>query len=398
MKRATWGPAGEIPRIAVLMEINNNVRRGLILGINRYSQLNGPWNLRIGSCAYDKIVPNLESWHANGIIGPIPNARIGQALLDAGIPTIATSLNDGIRTEKHPLSKLSEVSFDAAMNVAKLATEHFLERHFRNFAFVGLEDVIWSERRRRAFSEQLAVAGFELLEYRHPVRPQERAWALEQDALTDWIRDLPTPIAILACNDEWGRMVVDCCRMAELQVPEQVAVLGIDNDDFFCNMADPPLSSVALGAEDAGYEVAALLDAMMRGRVCKPKGIPIKAIGIVTRQSTDVIAVSDREVYMGLRFIRDNVANQISVAQVADAVAMSRRALERRFRQVLGRTILDEIQLARLTCAKRLLLDTNHTIDRVAELSGFGTANYFVCFFRKQVGKSPSQFRGKRRQ
>jgi LacI family transcriptional regulator len=369
MERAMRNSGDEIPRIAVLIETNNSVRRNFVIGISRYARLNGPWNLHIGSCEYSQIVPKMKSWRANGIISPIPNASIGRALIDA-------------------------VTFDAATIVAKLATEHFLERQFRNFAFVGLNDVTWSERRGRAFRTQLSAAGFKLYEYRQPDRPRDRVWELEQDVLTDWIRELPKPIGILACNDERGRMVLDCCRMAELKIPEQIAVLGVDNDDVFCNVADPPLSSVAIGAEHAGYEVAELLDAMMRGQVCRPQQVSVKAVEVVTRQSTDVVAVSDSDVSSALRFIREQVANQISVSQVANAVSMSRRALEKRFRNVLGRTILDEIQQVRMTCAKRLLWDTTYTIDRVAELSGFGTTNYFVRFFRQHVGISPSQFRG----
>jgi LacI family transcriptional regulator, galactose operon repressor len=387
-------PISDIPRIAVLIETSNSVRRDLVLGISRYARLNGPWSLHIGSCEYDEIVPKMKTWGTNGIIAPIPNARIGKALIDAGLPTIAVCLKDEQRAPKSPWSKLSEVAFDAAEIVAKLATEHFLERHFRHFAFVGLDDVTWSERRARAFRAQLNAAGFEPLVYRQPVSPRNRVWEREQDVLTEWIRGLPKPIGILACNDQRGRMVLDCCRMADFQVPEQVAVLGVDNDEEFCSMADPPLSSVALSAENSGYEVAELLDGIMRGRVRKPSQVSVEAVGIVARRSTDVSAVNDSDVSAALRFIREQHGRQISVADVANAVLLSRRGLEKRFRTVLGRTILEEIQTARIETAKRLLADTSHLISQVAELAGFGTIDYFIRLFRQRVGKSPAEFRG----
>jgi LacI family transcriptional regulator, galactose operon repressor len=386
----------EISRIAVLIETSNSVGRDLVLGISRYARLNGPWNLHVSVCAYEDLVANMQAWGANGIIALIPNARFAKELINTGIPTIAIRPQDEQSNSKNRPSTMSNVALDAAATVARLAIEHFLERQFRHFAFVGLGGVAWSERRERAFSDQLKERGFEPRVYRQPAKSRDRGWEREQDFLANWIRELPKPVGILACNDERGRMVLDCCRMASFQVPEQVAVLGVDNDDVYCNVSDPRLSSVILSANDAGYQAAELLDGLMRGRIRGPAQVSATAIGVVTRCSTEAVAVSDGDVSAALRFIRENYRDSISVTDVANAVLMSRRGLEKRFRQTLGRTILEEIQTVRIENAKRMLLETNHSISKVAELAGFGTTNYFVRFFRQRVGKSPSEFRGER--
>jgi LacI family transcriptional regulator len=396
MIRESSTAESDIRKIAVLVETSNSVRRDMVLGISRYARLNGPWSLHIGTAANGDLVPKMKAWGAHGVISPIPNPTIGKALIGAGLPVVAICLKDEERKPRNPLSQLPNVTFDAAARVAELATEHFLERQIRHFAFVGLEGVGWSERRARAFQNRLEQQGIEPLVFRQAKRPPNQVWEREQKALTDWIRKLPKPVGILACNDERGRMVLDCCQLAGCPVPEAVAVLGVDNDEVFCNISDPPLSSIALGAQDAGFQAAELLDAIMRGKECDVAQVVAEAIGVVTRRSTDVMAVNDSDVAAAMRFIRQRYATPISVSDVADAVLMSRRALEKRFRSVLGRTILDDIQSVRIENAKRMLLETDESVARIAKLSGFATINYFIRFFRQRVGMSPSGFRGKR--
>jgi LacI family transcriptional regulator len=382
----------EIPKVALLVETSRGFGRELLHGIARYARIHGPWSFHITPGDYDQVVPKMKQWGGTGIIARIPNDRVAKAIIEAGVPTIALGLTDEQQQPDSPLSGLSELSSDAAQ-VAKLAAEHLLERQFRHFAYVGLEDRAWSKRREQGFRRRLHEAGFEPHIYRQPAKVRDRVWEKEQEILADWIRSLPTPLGLFACNDDRGRQVLETCPLLGLHVPEDIAVLGVDNDEVFCELSDPPLSSVALNAETAGYRAAELLDGMMKGRIRRPRRIIVEAIGVVTRRSTEVIAVKDSDVATALQFIRREHGCGISVDRVAEEVAMSRRSLEKRFRDTIGRTILEEIQLVRLERAKRLLLETTYPISKVAEISGFGSTGYFIQFFQKRVGKTPRKYR-----
>jgi LacI family transcriptional regulator len=382
----------ELPKVALLVETSRAFGRELLHGIARYARLHGPWSFHITPGDFEQAVPHMKQWGGTGIIARIPNERVAKAIIEANVPTIALGLTDEQQQTGNPLAQLSELSSDAK-EVARLAAEHFLERQLRNFAYVGLEDRAWSLRRERAFRDRLQEAGHRPHIYRQPVKVRDRAWEKEQEILAEWIRSLPTPLGLFACNDDRGRQVLETCRMVGLHVPEDIAVLGVDNDDVFCELADPPLSSVALNAETAGYRAAELLDGMMKGRIRRPRRIMVEAVGVVTRRSTEVIAVKDSDVATALQFIRREQGRGISVDRVAEEVAMSRRSLEKRFRDTIGRTILEEIQLVRLERAKRLLLETTYPISKVAEVSGFGSTGYFIQFFQKRIGKTPRKYR-----
>jgi LacI family transcriptional regulator len=382
----------DIPKVALLVETARGFGRDLLRGIARYARLHGPWSFHITPGDYTHEVPKMKQWGGTGIIARIPNDRIAQAVIQADLPTIALGLNDEQMEEGSPLANFSELSSDP-QQVASLAANHLLERQFSQFAYVGLVDRAWSTRREHAFRERLSEAGFEPHVYVQPNRPRDRVWEREQLYLADWIRSLPTPVGLFACNDDRGRQVLEACRLASLNVPEDVAVLGVDNDEVFCDLSDPPLSSVALNAETAGYRAAELLDGMMSGRVRKRERILVEAIGVVTRRSTEVVAVNDPDVVSALQYIRREQGRGISVLSVANEVAVSRRSLEKRFRDAIGRTILEEIQLVRLERAKRLLLETTYPISRVAEMSGFGSTGYFIQFFQSRVGETPRKFR-----
>jgi LacI family transcriptional regulator len=212
--------------------------------------------------------------------------------------------------------------------------------------------------------------------------------------MSKWIKQLPKPVGLFTCDDHRGREALEACLLAGVRVPEDVAVLGVDNDSVFCNLAQPPLSSISLNAEGAGYQAAQLLEQMMMqpGKNLQ-KHINVHAVGVVTRQSTDIVAVDDPGLSKALRFIHDNRGAATTVADVVDHAGISRRGLEKRFRQFLRRSILDEIQNVRLDEAKRLLLDSSLSITYVALSAGFTNSAYFSQFFHKRVGMTPRQYR-----
>ena len=286
-----------------------------------------------------------------------------------------------------------------SFGAARLAAEHLLERGLRHFAYVGVHGRVWSERRREGFSQRVHEAGFEARVYAPPRATRDRDWEREQPVLARWLSELPRPIGLLACDDERGREVLEACRVGGRQVPEEIAVVGVDNDELLCELADPPLSSVALNAEAGGYRAAALLDQMMRARLrgratrTRARRLLIEPLRVVTRRSTDIIAQGDPEIAAALRFLQDHAGELIGVSDVVKRLLISRRALEIRFRQAVGRTIREELERIRLERAKRLLLETDHSIARVAEAAGFHSSSYLAQVFRKSFGQTPARYR-----
>src|SRR3954452_5124601 len=382
----------EVPKVALLVETSRGFGREFLLGMARYSRLHGPWSFHITPGDYKQVVPKMKQWGGAGIVARIADDRTARAVIDAQLPTIAIGLTDEQMSPRSPLSKFSEISSDP-VEVSRLAADHLLERQLLQFAYVGRKDRGWARRREKAFRTYLGERHFEVHTYKAPKLRKDRVWEKEQAFLARWLSALPRPIGVFACDDDRGREVLEACKLAGLRVPEDVAVVGVDNDQVFCELADPPLSSVALNAETAGYRAAALLDGMMRGKERKRRQIVVEALGVVTRRSTDIVAVDDVEISNALHFIRRQHGRNLSVDRIAAEVGLSRRTLEKRFREVIGRTILDEVQLTRLDRAKRLLLETTHPISKVAELAGFGSAGYFIQFFQKQVGKTPRKYR-----
>jgi len=380
------------PKVALLVETARGFGRNLLRGVARYAHHHGHWSFYINPGDFEHALPAMKRWGGTGIIARIPNEQIAQAVLAAKLPTIAIGLTDEQKKKGNPLANLSELSSDPE-EVARLVSDHLLERRFSHFAYVGLGERGWSHRREAAFRSHIREAGHKVSIYQEPTRPTDRNWETERELLVKWLRSLPTPVGLFACNDDRGRQVLEACRVAELNVPGDVAVIGVDNDEVFCDLADPPLSSVALNAETAGYRAAELLDMMMQGKVCSPRHVLVESLGVVSRRSTDVIAVDDEDVSAALQFIRQSQGYGISVDSVSESVAVSRRSLERRFREVIGRTILQEIQSARIERSKQLLLQTKYPISKVAQLAGFGSTGYFVQLFHERVGATPRKFR-----
>jgi LacI family transcriptional regulator len=382
----------QIPKVAVLVDTSYSVRRDFLLGVTRYAKLHGPWSFWITSGEPSRVIPRIRTWGGQGIIAPLHDDAVIEAVLETNVPTIALCLAESGREDDRMLT-LSDVAFDAAADVAKLAIDHFVERHFRSFAFVGVQGANWSVRRQQAFAAVTERAGFDLHTFKHPQRADDRRWEKEQFHLADWIRKLPKPVGILAANDDRGRQVLEACRLAKVSVPDEVAVLGVDNDETFCDVADPPLSSIALGTESAGFCAAELLDGIMNGSVHQRQHVSVRATRVITRRSTEHFAVDDRDVADALKFIRECAAQGISVKDVVAEVALSRRNLEKRFHRSVGRTVLEEIQRVRLETSKLLLSETDYPVSRVAALTGYATTSYFLRFFRNRTGMSPTQFR-----
>jgi LacI family transcriptional regulator len=281
--------------------------------------------------------------------------------------------------------------------IARLAAEHLLERGFRHFGYCGDGRFAWSTHHGENLVRHLADAGFECEVFDSQPADAEN-WEREQSKLTRWIRSLPKPAGVMACYDIRGQQVLDVCRDAGVAVPDEVAVIGQHNDELLCELCDPPLSSVIPNAQRAGYEAAALLGRMMLGKAKYPQVVLIEPMGVVTRQSTDVVAVSDPQLSAAVRFIRERACERIGVEDARKVAALSRTLFERRFRRLLGCAPYEQILKVRLAKARELLAFTNLTLAEISERTGFSSSEYFSAALQKRLKTTPSKLRQRLRQ
>jgi LacI family transcriptional regulator len=267
--------------------------------------------------------------------------------------------------------------------VGRLGAEHFLRLGFRQFIWYAPLDRHFAKLRQSGFIGRLDQAGMEC------------RTAMNRHVLNPLLEKLSKPVAVMCCNDTCALEVLAICRGAGMKVPDQVAVLGVDNDDLMQSLAFPALSSIGTATEQIGFEAAALLERMMDGKPPAKLHIKIPPTRIIARRSTDLTAVGDPEVAEALRFIRQHAAGPLDVDGVLQTVTVSRRQLERRFRNCLGRSMLDEIRRCRLERARQLLLESDLTIPQIASASGFSSASYLTVVFGEANGETPGSFRRK---
>lgn len=383
----------KIPQVALLVETSRGYGRQVSLGVARYASLHGPWSVYILPGETEKIkYPEAKYWDGDGVITRLESRQIEQGVLRANLPTIALDMTDEQAAPKNPLSRFTDLQVDSA-TAARLAAEHLLERGYPSFAFLGSGKEVWSERRRLSFEANLLKAGHSPEIYYPPARYRSASWEAERPILAEWLLDLPKPVGLMAANDIRGRQALDACRLAELAVPRDVGVIGVDNDDLFCELAYPALTSVSINGIAGGYAAAKRLDHLMRGRQFKHNKIVVQALSVVARQSTNAITIADRCVVDALEYIRRSKGKDISVAKVADHVKVSRRELDARFTANIGRTVSTEIQHVRLEHAKRLLEETDYPIPQVAEAAGYSSDSYMVQVFRKRLDQTPAKYR-----
>jgi len=277
--------------------------------------------------------------------------------------------------------------------VGEMAAEHLLERGFRQFAYCGFDDWWWSRRRREGFSQRVRKAGFHVQAYRLPQAKSKRTWSKELPIIADWLKKLPKPVGLMASNDDRAELVIEACKTTGLSVPDEVAVVGVDNDRTICDLSSPPLSSVALNVRKAAYDAAALLDRMMAAGPGVTETICIQPTHVVTRLSSDVLAVDDPRVAVAVQYIRRHARTSVGVAAVVADSSASRRVLEKRFRRTLGRTIHDEICRARVELVTAMLAETQMSVSEIAHKLGFSDVAHLSRYFHKATGLSPLQYR-----
>jgi LacI family transcriptional regulator len=381
-------------RVILLIESSRAYGRGCLLGVAAYVRSHGRWSVLNIERGLTQDVPKfLRSWKGDGVLARIENKRIAKAVADLGVPAV------DLRGSHRPVNG-AMLDTDPRI-VTRIAAEHFLDIGFRHFAYIGFPGVDFSDARMVAYEEFLKSRGMHAHVYTpHPqlqsktdVLGWEARGELEGNAIAEWLKSLPRPLAVFACNDVRGRQIIDACGQAELSVPEEVAVIGVDDDEVICELSNPPLSSVQPDTLRIGYEGAALLDSMMDGQPAPEETIFIPPKGIAHRLSSEATAVDDREVATAMQLIRDHACEGFSVHDLVSRLHVSRSTLERRFQAAFARTPAMEIERVRMSRAKLLLMETRYKLSKIAVMTGYGTASQFATAFKRYTALTPGQFR-----
>jgi LacI family transcriptional regulator len=374
-------------RIGLVFNTGLAYCRGVLRGIRQYAQSRPDWVL-LPVAAEPKAVRSLGGLGLAGAIAQVYSPALADALEALGRPYVNVS---GVLTEPGAPWVFSD---DEA--VGRAAAEHLLDRGLRHFGYFGHRKRGYSVRREAGFRRAVEGPGRSLdcyLERDSPrFDPIEFLWALDE-GVQRWLRSLPKPAGVFASNDIWGVQLAEVCRQADLRVPEDVALVGVDNDDLLCEMARPPLSSVVTAAGRIGQEAAAVLDRMLKGAAPPRRPLLVPPVGVVARQSSDVLTMEDPEVVAAVRFIRERAHEPISVGDVARRGTISRRSLERRFRAALDRGVGEEIRRAHLERARGLLANTALPMSVVAKQSGFSDQRQLSVLFRRESGQTPTEYR-----
>jgi LacI family transcriptional regulator len=375
----------EYPRVALDVETSLTYGRQILDGVSRYMRGNRPWSVYVEQHDLGSDLNGLlKRWTGDGIITRQITTETAKVLRRRKIAAVDT----GDINPHHGILRIGS----ADLTIGRMAADHLLERGFSRFGCCGFTAELWSQKRRDGFVAAVQSDGHQCSVFELP-RTSLKTWKQDQARLLEWIESLEKPVGIFATNDLRGQHVLDACARLDCAVPEQVAVIGVDNDELLCSLCSPPLSSVIPNPERIGFEAAAWLDRMLRGEQPSVREIEIPPKGIAVRQSSDVFAVSDPVIVSALRFIRERACEGASVQELLDHLCVSRSWLEKKFRKLLGRSPQAEIRNVQIKRCKELLQTTDLPLEKIAGLAGFVHPEYMSVVFKREVGVTPGQFR-----
>ena len=366
------------PIIGVIVNTVGGYSRGVIRGITSFAFARA-WMCRVQGVNDQELTTHLDTF--NGLIVQAATPQQVKSLEATTTPVV--NVSSALPTTRFP----SVVSDDVA--VGRLGADYFLRLGFKRFVFFNPDARSFAKLRHDGFAARLAETSIRCLT------------ATSREQLIETLGTIETPVAVMGSNDSAALGALDACRARNLKVPDHVAVLGVDNDDLVQSLAYPPLSTVNTARERIGFEAAAMLERLMFPE-SDPSATPdvqklllIPPTGVITRQSTDLLAIGDDDVADAVRYIHAHAGRPITVEDVAKELTLSRRQIERRFRAALGRSILDEIQRCRVDRARQLLVETELTLPQIATASGFASASYFSVVFSKSQEMTPGEYRSR---
>ncbi len=381
------------PRIALLVEASRAYGRELLRGVALYARTQADWSLLHQEMTLDSAVPDwMRSSRINGVIARVDTHTI-EPLRNLNVPIIDVRCN-------RKFSGVPQVGTDD-QRVAELAFQHLWDRGFRRFAFCGFRFAAYSDARLRSFRDLVNQSGCPLSVYESEGKPSSQLTSLELAGMTDfkplsqWLDQLERPTGLFVCNDIRGQQVLNACQTLEIAVPDDLGVIGVDDDDAICLLCDPTLSSVRPNAERVGYRAAEIMNNILSGNPPTQDIESVPPTSVSERMSTQVVAVDDIELARVCRFIRQHACSGINVADVAELTNLSRRQLERRFREELGRTPHEQITATQIARAKQLLHETNMTLEQISIKAGYGHKESLSAVFKRETGDTPGEYRRK---
>ncbi len=373
--------------VALLIETSNGYARGVLEGIVSYVHEHEPWSIYLPEQDRGARPPTwLKNWRGDGLIVRIETDEIAQAVRETKLPVIDVS------AARH-LADIPWVETNDK-EIAAIAAEHLLQRGFKHLAFCGDPAFNWSNWREQYFASATSAVCDSYHVFQSSSRHASKfSWEQEKKRLAKWMDSLPRPTGVFACYDIMAQRVLDVCRECDIKVPEELALIGVDNDHLLCSLCTPPLTSIIPDAHQTGREAAQLLDKLMSGGKVHCGGHLIDPIGIATRQSTDVLAIDDKDIAAAVRFIREHACEGINVGSVLDVVPLSRRVLESRFQSIMGRTPHEEITRQRIEKVRQLLIETDLPLSKIAERTGFRHEEYMSVAFSRVMNMPPGKYR-----
>lgn len=373
-------------KVAILVDCSSGWGRRLIRGIANYGLKAGNWQLLVEEKSQNEPLHLPHDWQGDGIIARVSDQKLYKELIATGKPIINIS---GIRLKGVELPRVS-TDYDAA---AALAVQHFHERGFQHLAYCGQTHRAHEKRHCQAFLQAAEARALGCHVFNSKLPATRHTWDAKRAELLHWLEALPKPIGVFTWGTRRGRDLLNLCNEFNIPAPESIAVLAGDDDELLCEVCHPPMSAIITPAETIGHEAAHMLDTLMHGQSLKTESTLLPPTDVHTRLSTDTLAIADPALNNAIRFIRDNIRKPIQVYDIANEAQLSRRALERRFANLIGHSPAKEISNARLALAKKLLRETRLSIADIAAKSGYSTPEYMIRVFQKDSGLSPLKYR-----
>ena len=382
-------------RVLIISDFTESFSHKLLAGLVDYSRAKEQWIVRRMPPEYKQqigipgVIRLAKEWDIDAVVGQFePTDDIG-LFAENGIVAIAQDY-------KKKFTSIPNVTGDY-IGTGRMAARFFIERGFKNFGFFGFNDVCWSDERCDGFRREVEAAGFGDSFYAYRMQEIDMVWYYQRNRLREWLRTIPKPIAIMACDDNQGTNLIEACHGIGIKIPSEVSVIGVDNDETLCSLGSTTLTSVQVDIEEGGRQAAALVERLVADPATPADDVVLKPVKIVQRMSTAAFATGDQHILKAILFIHKNVQKKISVSDVMAEAALSRRLLERRFKEVTGKTLYEYITDQKLKHFAEQLEDTDEQVINIALSMGEIDTKSISRRFKQIYGCTPVEWRAKQR-